>query len=529
MTAQMSVTAGKDSKDRVISSPTHSKLRQFSVGVVASFNGLIWGLVIGYSSPAVDSFITDGFMPFYLSDSLKSLIGSIPNAGAVVGNAISGPVTARLGRRRIFQLAMLPQILAWVLLGFSRNPAMALTARVIQGALADFWGPVAQLYAAEIAHPDLRDSIGALTMFELATGMFLGYAIGGCLRWDHMAFLVAGFLTLLWPLTFLLPESPVYLLSKDRVDEARVALQWLRGPGYNSDEELETLRLNQSANHKADQFSSDDKKKTSFKDLFTPATMKPLMLVLLLLTLRQWTGPYAVYTFVVEIFQLSGSSANPHASSMIVGAMTLVFQFLAVGAVRRFGKKRLGVMSAAFLFAGHFGVGFYFYLVESGAGVSGGLNYLPLISMCVTLMGFNLGLCSFPFVLMGELLPEKIRDTAAGLCFSWNCIMAFIVVETFYPMTRGIRISGTFGVYCVVSLITALVIIFCAPNTQGKSLAELQNSFDAGPPKKNAVYPEDSFKNIVIVVTNNAVNKSKEAAKSAEKESNDHNLVNVAG
>ena len=39
-------------------------------------------------------------------------------------------------------------------------------------------------------------------------------------------------------LLFMMPESPVFLLSKGREKEARKSLQWLRGPDYDISEEI---------------------------------------------------------------------------------------------------------------------------------------------------------------------------------------------------------------------------------------------------------------------------------------------------
>ena len=37
---------------------------------------------------------------------------------------------------------------------------------------------------------------------------------------------------------FFMPSSPVFLLSQDREEEARKALQWLRGSSYNIEREI---------------------------------------------------------------------------------------------------------------------------------------------------------------------------------------------------------------------------------------------------------------------------------------------------
>ena len=38
---------------------------------------------------------------------------------------------------------------------------------------------------------------------------------------------------------FFMPSSPVFLLSQEKEDEARKALQWLRGSNYNIDKEIQ--------------------------------------------------------------------------------------------------------------------------------------------------------------------------------------------------------------------------------------------------------------------------------------------------
>jgi hypothetical protein len=74
--------------------------------------------------------------------------------------------------------------------------------------------------------------------------MLVSYAAGAFLRWDHLAFATAGFLAIFCPLTFLIPESPVYLVTNNRYEEAEKSLQWLRGRDYDVARELKDLQEN---------------------------------------------------------------------------------------------------------------------------------------------------------------------------------------------------------------------------------------------------------------------------------------------
>jgi hypothetical protein len=60
-------------------------------------------------------------------------------------------------------------------------------------------------------------------------GILMVYALGATLHWQTVAW-VAIILPLLSLLSFtLLPESPVWLVRNNRVEEASKALNWLRG------------------------------------------------------------------------------------------------------------------------------------------------------------------------------------------------------------------------------------------------------------------------------------------------------------
>ena len=44
-------------------------------------------------------------------------------------------------------------------------------------------------------------------------------------------------------LLFMMPESPVFLLSKGKEKAARESLQWLRGTDYSTAEEIDKVTL----------------------------------------------------------------------------------------------------------------------------------------------------------------------------------------------------------------------------------------------------------------------------------------------
>ena len=53
------------------------------------------------------------------------------------------------------------------------------------------------------------------------------------------------FSVILAVMMFFMPESPYYLLLKGREEDARKALQWLRGKDYDIDQEMEEMKKTQ--------------------------------------------------------------------------------------------------------------------------------------------------------------------------------------------------------------------------------------------------------------------------------------------
>lgn len=88
-------------------------------------------------------------------------------------------------------------------------------------------------------------------------------------------------------------------------------------------------------------------------------------------------------------------------------------------------------------------LGGYFYVKESGGDVST-IGWLPLSCLVIYVLSFSLGFGPIPWLMMGEILPAKIRGTAASVAtgFNWSC--TFIVTKTFADLISKISIEFDF-------------------------------------------------------------------------------------
>jgi len=123
-------------------------------------------------------------------------------------------------------------------------------------------------------------------------------------------------------------------------------------------------------------------------------------------------GINAVIFFTVDIFKASGSNLDANVASIIVGTVQVVFVIVSTLLVEKAGRKILMVISEIGMTVSLFALGLFFYLKSQNKDVAPeGLGWLPLVSMILYIITYNLGCASLPWALMGELCPSHIKGS----------------------------------------------------------------------------------------------------------------------
>lgn len=102
------------------------------------------------------------------------------------------------------------------------------------------------------------------------------------------------------------------------------------------------------------------------------------------------------------------------------------------------------------------------------------IGWLPLLAFVFYVVGFSLGFGPIPWLMLGEILPGKIRGTAASVATAFNWMCTFIVTKTFNDLIEAIGNDGAFWFFGVVCVVGLVFVIMCVPETQGKSLEEIE-------------------------------------------------------
>ena len=63
-----------------------------------------------------------------------------------------------------------------------------------------------------------------------------------------------------------------------------------------------------------------------------------------------------------------------------------------------------------------------------------GLEWLPVVGLVFFMVGYSVGFATVPFVLLGEMLPTKFRNTLGSVATAWNLTNTFLVIKGSVPL-----------------------------------------------------------------------------------------------
>lgn len=257
------------------------------------------GVALGWSAPARSRLLKDDNGYFPISTSEYAWIASIFTIGCAISCLPIGILMRIFGRKWTMLSMVVPFTVGWSLIAWAQNLTMLLIGRLLIGLAGGSFAVSSPQYSAEIAENEIRGILGAFNGIQLISGILFSYIIGAYLS-VFWACIVSGLVPILFAaIFFFMPESPAYLVFKDREIEVRHALKWLRGRHYEPEVEIVELKR---------EFDDNRNKKVSVMGtLKKTSTRRALCIGFGLMFFQQSSGISFVLFFTTFIFDVSGS------------------------------------------------------------------------------------------------------------------------------------------------------------------------------------------------------------------------------
>jgi len=448
---------------------------------ISALGGFLFGydwVVIGGAKPFYEEY-------FHLTSSFQ--IGwAMSNAlvGSLIGAAVSGFITDKIGRKKVLIIAGMLFTISALGTALSQSFTFFVWLRILGGVGIGLASNVSPMYIAEIAPPRHRGqlvSINQLTIVigilaaqitnwliaepvpEDATSEFILSSWNGQFGWRWMFGAETLPAVLFFSLAFFIPESPRWMIKEKRFDNAFKTLESIGGSAYAESQQTEIKNSLQK---------DKDKGNVHVKELWEPALFPILFLGIGLAVFQQWCGINVIFNYADEVFTSAGYGINDMLFNIVItGSVNLVFTIVAMQTVDRWGRKKLLLTGSGALALIYMLIAFFYYTDIVG------LHLLILIVSAIGL--YAMSLAPVTWVVISEIFPNRIRGAAmsVAVCSLWAA--SLVLTYTFPVLSRNLGegskgIALTFGIYALICVIGFTLIRKYLPETKGRSLEEIE-------------------------------------------------------
>ncbi|KAF9608359.1 hypothetical protein IFM89_009478 [Coptis chinensis] len=445
----------------------------FACAVFASLNSVLLGYDVGVMSGAI-LFIQEDLK---ITEVQQEVLVGILSFVSLIGSLAAGRTSDAIGRKWTMGFAAVIFQTGAVVMTVAPTFRVLMIGRLLAGVGIGFGVMIAPVYIVEISPAIARGSLTSFPEIFINIGILLGYvsnyAFSGFsshINWRIM--LAVGILPSVFIAValFIIPESPRWLVMKDRINEAREVLM---KTNENEGEVEERLAEIQTAATKA---NGEIEEKAIWRELLSPSPLLRRMLItgVGIQCFQQITGIDATVYYSPTIFRDAGIEDKTKllAATVSVGFAKTIFILIAIVLIDKVGRKPLLYVSTIGMTTCLFILALSLSVLGGKAGIT-----MAILAVCGNVAFFSVGIGPVCWVVTSEIFPLKLRAQASAVGAVGNRVCSGLVAMSFLSVTRAITVGGTFFIFSAVSALSVAFVHFFVPETKGKSLEQIELLF----------------------------------------------------
>jgi len=430
----------------------------------AAVVGALGGLLFGFDTAVISGTTHSLTIAYGLSSRELGVTVAMALLGTIVGAMSAGIPGQKWGGRETLRVLAIFYVVSALGCAVAWNWHALLVARFIGGLAIGGSSVLGPVYIAELAPAKLRGRLVGLFQINIVIGILLAYFSNYCIarmglgatewRWQFGVAAVPAVLFL--ALLFGIPPSARWLVTQNRVAEARAVLQLMgaENPENELGEIVGSIHL--------------ERLQTS-EPPFAWKYRFPIFLAISIGMFNQLSGINAILYYLNDIFAAAGfSKMSGELQSVAIGGMNLAATLLAMTVIDRIGRKTLLLIGSVGTAACLAGVASVFFTQSHQSYL------LWLLVAYIAFFAISQG--AVIWVYIGEVFPNRVRAKGQALGSSSHWIMNAMIAYTFPQLAKS---SGAypFVFFAAMMVVQFFVVLFFYPETKGVTLEQLQHRF----------------------------------------------------
>ena len=428
----------------------------YFICMVSAMGGLLFGydwVVIGGAKPFYELF-------FGIADSpiLQGVAMTTALVGCLVGAMVAGALADRYGRKPLLTTAAVLFTISAIGTGLFDDFTLFNIARFVGGMGIGVASALSPMYIAEVSPKEIRGRMVSLNQMTIVLGILAAQVVNMLLardttvaesqtwnvewgwRWMFWAETLPAALFLV--MSVFIPESPVFLKVKsERMKNDKSDIHW--------------------------QAVSNNEGKSN-SSLLERKYRKVLLLGIFIAVFQQWCGTNVIFNYAQEIFVGAGFDVDGMFINIVItGIANVVFTFVALYTIERWGRRSLMLIGAGGLGIIYFILGCCYF-----AGVTGFIM-VALVVTAISVYAMTLG--PVTWTLLAEIFPHRVRGIAMATCTFALWVGCCTLTFSFPSMNAALGSSGTFWIYSAICACAFIFLFRNCPETKGKSLEQLES------------------------------------------------------
>ena len=417
----------------------------YFICLVSAMGGLLFGydwVVIGGAKPFYELYFGISHSPLMQGVAMTTAL-----IGCLAGAMVAGAAADRYGRKPLLTMSAVLFTVSAIATGLFNDFLLFNVARFIGGVGIGVASALSPMYIAEVSPAEIRGRMVSLNQMTIVLGILSAQVVNMLLakdtsveasqvwnvawgwRWMFWAETLPAALFLV--MSFFIPESPVFL----------------------------RMKLASESQHTG--------KEAGLKELFQSKYSRILWLGLVIAVFQQWCGTNVIFNYAQEIFVGAGFDVDGMFINIVItGIANVVFTFVALYTIERWGRRTLMLLGAG-------GLGLI-YLVLGTCYFAGMTGLLMVALVVLAISVYAMTLAPVTWTLLAEIFPHRVRGIAMATCTFALWVGCCTLTFSFPSMNAVLGSSGTFWVYSGICLCAFTFLWRNCPETKGKSLEELE-------------------------------------------------------